>query len=176
MKISKRSATFPLGLISVDWLPSSIDLPEEVRSNPIFDQVDGHGPLPLLAPLTIQFRGPPCYIENAPFKAAFQCHPSVPKASIPFEVKYSIWNKTSTHQVLSISLGGDENDQEILVCGIMNGELRLAPNEAQNICYMAIASRPGLLQLPQVDIVSTRFNSWVVHESGENGRPVCILP
>lgn len=178
MKIEKPSATLPLGNITVDWLPLSINLPDEVRAHPGFDDVDAHGPLALATPSSLRFQGPSCYIEKAPFGTSFQCNPAVPKASVPFEVKYNILNKTNTHQVLSVSLDGspEENQQEILVCGLLNGELRLAPNEAQSFSYTAVATRPGMTKLPQVYIASSRYNSWVVNETADSSRPVCIMP
>ena len=91
MKNKKRSSTFPVGIVAVDWLPQEIALPDEV-STQVGQEVKAHGPLALLSPATVKFRGPMCYIEKAPFSTTFKCSPPVPIVSVPFEVKYSITN------------------------------------------------------------------------------------
>lgn len=175
----KRSATFPLGNIAIDWLPKQIALPDEAKAA-LGPEVEAHGPLVLASPIPMKFRGPLCYIEKAPFKTLFQCQPPVPKVAVPFHVNYSITNKTDTHQKLAVALNGQpgsgQKSQDILICGLLGGDLRLAPHETKMLSYTAIATRPGMTNLPAVSISSARFNAWVVHEGGENARPLCILP
>lgn len=179
MKNKNRSATFPLGIIAVDWLPRQIELPDEVTCH-VGEEAKAHGPLALSSPRPVKFLGPMCYIEKAPFKTTFKCFPSVPKVSVPFEVNYSITNDTSAHQQLSVVLDGIqkglETHQDILVCGLVKGDLRLAPYETQILSYTAIATKPGMTTLPFVGVSSCRYNSWVVYERAENARPLCILP
>ena len=180
MKDKKRSATFPLGLVAVDWNPRGFALPDEVIRQVGFN-VKGHGPLVLGSPLTAMFQGPKCYIEKAPFKTTFQCTPPVPKVSIPFEINYSITNDTNTHQQLSVVLDGVQNEdteyaQDVMVCGLVRGSLRLAPFETQHLSYVAIATKPGMTTLPPVCVSSSRYSSWVVNERVDNARPVCIMP
>ena len=174
MKNKFRSCTFPLGLISIDWRPRQVELPPEAQNS----EIKCHGPLTLSTPITAQFLGPPCYIEKAPFRATFKCSPSVPKASIPFEVKYSIANATNAQQMLTVSLNdqSSHDSHDLLVCGLLNGDLRLAPFETQMFSYTAIATKPGMTILPTLKMSSSRYNSWVVNEDAENAKPLCILP
>lgn len=181
MTNTKRSITFPLGNISVDWLPKQIDLPEEARAV-LGPEIQAHGPLVSPSPLPVRFKGPLCYIEKAPFKTAFQCRPPVPKVSVPFEVHYSITNDTETHQRLVVALdSGSEFSpgqqiQDILVCGSLGGTIRLAAFETIVLTYSAIATKPGMTTLPAVNVSSARFNAWIVHERGGNSRHLCVLP
>ena len=177
MKNEKRSSTFPLGIVAVDWLPKKMELPQEVTRQ-IGEEDKSHGPLALQSPATAKFLGPMCYIEKAPFKTSFTCSPSVPQVSVPFEVKYSITNVTNTHQQLSVVLDGiqKEDKDDVLVCGLVNGDLRLAPFETQMLSYIAMGTRPGMTTLPNVCVSSSRYNSWVVNEREGNARPLFINP
>lgn len=178
--ISKKlSATFPLGNVAVDWLPKQIALPDEAKAA-LGPEIEAHGPLVLASPIPMKFKGPLCYIEKAPFKTQFQCQPPVPKVAVPFHVDYSITNETDTHQNLVLALDGQpgsgQKSQDILICGLLGGDLRLAPHETKMLSYTVIATRSGMTNLPAVSISSARFNAWVVNERKENARPLCILP
>ena len=104
----------------------------------------------------------------------------MPKVSVPFEVNYTITNDTETHQRLAVALDGQpgsgQKSQDILVCGLLGGDLRLAPAETKLLSYTAIATRPGMTTLPLVSVSSVRYSSWVVREGGENARALCIMP
>ena len=179
MKNRHRSATFPLGLLNIEWLPQQIELPKEVHSLAANLDLHVHGPLALSTPISVKFRGPLCYIERAPFRTTFECTPPVPRVSDPFEVAYNIKNDTKVNQRLSVALHGQQNasnHHEILVCGLMNSDLRLGPYERQKLSYTAIATKPGMTVLPEIYISSARYNSWIVKEGSDNARPLCVLP
>ena len=177
MKNEKRSSTFTLGVVAVDWLPKKMELPKEVTQQ-IGEEDKAHGPLALQSPATVKFLGPMCYIEKAPFKSSFKCSPSVPQVSIPFEVTYTITNVTNTHQQLAVVLDGiqKEHKEDVLVCGLVNGALRLAPFETQMLSYIALGTRPGMATLPNVCVSSSRYNSWVVNEREGNSQRLFINP
>ena len=177
MKNEERSGDFPLGVVAVDWRPKSIELPSDVTKH-IGGEMTAHGPLRLSSSSTVKFLGPTCSIEKAPFETTFKCSPSVPQVSVPFEVKYSITNVTNTHQHLSVVLDGMQkhHKHDVFVCGLVNGDLRLAPSETQTLSYIAIATRPGMTTLPKVSVSSSRYSSWVLNEGKENARPLFVNP
>jgi hypothetical protein len=173
-----HSATRSLGSVSVDWLPIKIDLPEEAKD--VLGQDDcQHGPLVLASPTSAKFRGPMSSIEKAPFKVTFHCVPCIPHVSVPFDVHYIVTNDTSYHQLLSVVLDSQQQQEikpKLLTCGFVSRDLRLAPRETKLVSYTAIATRPGTMALPSAYIASIRYNAWVVNEGLTNQRQLCILP
>lgn len=163
-----------LGVLDVDWIPTPLQLPTEVLMNPLsaVGAIDAHGPLVLEKPSKIQFRGPPFYIESAPFAAKLSDMPSSPSIANPFDVSYQIENKTGLHQHLTIRMqpAGSEG---LLLCGTTAGELNLGPNETLSLTYNMLATRPGLLFLPSLEVVSSRYRSWVIHDKKQE---IYVLP
>ncbi|CAB9526622.1 trafficking protein particle complex [Seminavis robusta] len=168
-----QSATSSLGAVALDWLPIKIELPDEAKSAL---SIDHHGPLVLKSPPAAKFRGPMSYVEKTPFKVSFHCVPCIPRASVPFEVNYRVTNDTNFHQRLSVALDSPKGKPQVLTCGIVSGDLRLAPHETKVVSYTAIATKPGQCALPSAYFASTRYNSWVVNEGLENQRHLCVVP
>lgn len=174
-----------LGVIEVEWLPKMLPLPLEIASNPLAAAagIKAHGPLVLSTPSVVRFRGPPFYIESAPFNAEMIKCSEVPSASRPFEIGYMIQNNTISHQHLTIKLHtfpivdgmqGSEGDS-LLLAGTVQGDLTLNPNEVRTLSYTFLAIRPGLFKLPALEVLSTSYNTYVVQEQGKN-REVFVLP
>jgi hypothetical protein len=178
----KGGVTAPFGALSVDWLPSPIALPEEVPQGSIgLGGIETHGPLVLGSPSTVSVVGPNCYIENTPFEAKLQSVPSAPKVAVPFKLSYQIKNKTSLHQTLSVNMtdaffGGDAQSDGLLISGLVDGELCLAPDEEQILSYTVLGLRAGKIALPSLQISSGRYKSWVIHEGRALNRPLYIFP
>jgi hypothetical protein len=171
-----------LGAILVDWLPSTIQLPDDVQGDSTgLDGVSAHGPLALGTPSTMSFVGPTCYIESTPFEAKLQSIQSTPKVAVPFEVNYQIKNKTKVHQMLWVSMndasaGEDVSTDGLLISGMINGELCLAPDEEQLLSYTVLALRAGKAALPSLRVSSERYKTWVINEDRTCNRPLYIFP
>ena len=174
-----------LGIVEVDWAPVPLILPEETAlgSKLTMGSIETHGPLALQSPATMRFRGPPCYIESAPFEAKVTRMPSSPSVVTPFEVCYGIENKTDSHQCLTMYLdapplndGSSSPRDGLVVSGSTSGELSLGPNEYHTLTFTFLATRPGPLELPGLHIASSRYNSWVIKEDGATRNQVYILP
>jgi hypothetical protein len=178
----KGGVTSSLGAILVDWLPSTIHLPDEVQKDSTgLDGIKAHGPLALETPSTMSFAGPLCYIESTPFEAKLQSVPSAPKVAVPFEVNYQIKNKTKVHQTLSVSMnessaGAAVQSDGLLISGMINGELYLAPDEEQCLSYTVLALRAGKAALPSLRVSSARYKSWVINDDRGCNRPLYIFP
>lgn len=173
---SDKFFSFPLGFVKIEWMPELLKVDEDVR---ILHGIDHHGPLILDTPLTLYFRGPTANIMNAPFEVNFQCIPSTPNVAVPFQVVYVIKNKTKISQNLFALL--DEHSgttsEDILVCGLVKGDISLAPSETQAFSYTALATRSGRTSLPSLSISSTRYNTRVVDEVAQSDtRSLFVLP
>ena len=161
-----------LGGVAVEWAP--ITLPA------IDDNI--HGPLPLLNPSRIRFRGPRCYVERAPFEAKLLFFPDFPKVAVPFEVKYCIKNQTPYSQKLSLFMSeahpSDNVDASdtVLVSGFVSGEVQLAPSESRVLCYSALAMRAGKTPMPALSVSSLRYKSWVINDGQDKPRHFYVLP
>ncbi|GAX19945.1 hypothetical protein FisN_1Lh584 [Fistulifera solaris] len=174
-----------LGVIEVEWLPKAIPLSPDITKDPsaVAAGIDAHGPLALDAPSIVRFRGPPFYIESAPFIAEMVQCSEVPYATKPFEIAYKILNNTALHQHLTIKLhalpivdGGKASDDDgILLAGTVQGDLTLNPHEMRTLSYTLLALRPGLIQLPAFEILSTRYNTYVVQEHGKS-KEIFVMP
>lgn len=188
-----------LGILSVDWSPIALPLPKEVIENRGSRTVKGegaersHGPLPLSGgSSTLKFLGPNCHVERAPFEAVLQSFPPAPKVAVPFEVKYRLTNRTALHQKLLVSMS-DSNPEDdagdggghpsssstsdgVLVSGMVNGELLLAPAETRTLRYTALATRAGKTPMPAVTVKSVRHGSWVINDGPSNVRHFFVLP
>lgn len=174
-----------LGIMEVEWLPKKLLLPPEVASDPLSaaEGIEAHGPLVLSTPPIVRFRGPPFYIESAPFDAELVKYSDAPTVSKPFEVAYKIQNNTISHQHLTIKLhtlpivDGVKplEDDGLLIAGTVQGALTLNPREVRTLSYTYLAVRPGHFKLPALEVMSARYNAWVVHEQGKNNE-VFVLP
>jgi len=174
-----------LGSLLVDWRPSTLDLPKECIPLSSFAGFHAHGPLALVVPCTTRFRGPPCYVERAPFEVKAVNFPSSLSAATPFDVKYVITNTTNMHQELKIRMGGSSDQFEgsvakvggLLVAGFTQGQLALGPSEQQTFSFTIIASRPGEVALPALQISSSRYQRWIINDGdGVSRKRVFVLP
>ena len=176
----KGSVSASLGVISVDWVPTTIELPEEVASTGFADSLVSHGPMQLTTPSNCRFMGPPCYIENAPFETALEKLPSSLQVAVPFDITYRIKNKTSQDQTLKVHLDESEpatdGSHGFLVSGLINGDISIGPFETYTLSYTALATRTGKMRVPQVRVSSERFRTWVIQESSITRRSLFIMP
>jgi hypothetical protein len=176
----KGSVSSWLGVISVDWMPSTLRLPDEAKAGGLADSITSHGPLRLNTPPTCRFMGPPCYIENAPFETKMEKVPSALRVAVPFDVTYHIKNKTSLYQKLKVVLN-DADPANIeahgfLITGLVNGEIALGPFESHTLSYTALATRAGKIWMPQVGVSSNRYKTWVIQEAPSTRRTLFISP
>lgn len=166
-----------LGRLCVEWKPTSLPLPREALTDTaVFGSILSHGPLRLDTPASIRFSGPVCWVESAPFEAKVESAPSAPRTGVPFEVLYSIKNKTNSHQSLAVNVldpaqwyGADG----LLFSGMTHGELNLGPLETQKLSFTALASRSGKAKLPALQVSSNQFKTWVIKDTHKD---VWILP
>jgi hypothetical protein len=176
----KGSVSTSLGVISVDWIPTPLELPKEVTAGGSIDSVGAHGPLSLTTPCTCRFMGPPCYIENAPFETMVDGLSSSPRVAVPFDVTYRIKNKTSIDQKLKVFLNNSAAESEdsdgFLVSGLVNGEVSLGPLESHTLSYTMLATRTGAIPMPKFCISSDRYNTRIVGDSASSRRAVFVLP
>jgi hypothetical protein len=170
----KGSVSHHLGVVCVDWSPIAIALPTEVFST---RALRAHGPLVLDSTATIKFRGPPCYVESAPFEAVMMVNPVSPRVTFPFELSYRITNKTNNHQKLLVSVTErtDGDVDALIVAGILNCEIWLSPFETQSLTYTAIATKAGKTALPAISIACERYKTWVIND-GSSNRDLFVLP
>lgn len=176
----KGSVSTSLGVVSVDWIPTPLDLPKEVMAGGSIDSVDAHGPLSLTTPCTLRFMGPPCYIENAPFETMVEGLLSSPRVAVPFDVTYRIKNKTSIDQKLKVFLNNSAPESKdsdgFLVSGLVDGDVSLGPLESHALSYTILATRTGTIPMPKFCISSDRYNTWIVDDSTSTRRSVFVLP
>lgn len=195
-ELHQQHVSTRMGALAIDWCPVPLEIPTEAST--ILGT--GHGPLKLSSPLSMELAGPFCYIESAPFETRLESVPSAPRVAIPFQVSFSILNKTGLLQKLSVVLadsssssssaaaGGDgaasatvkfeqpEDHHGILIAGLVNGEITLSPFERQTLSYTALATRAGETYLPALSVTSLRYNSFVIREEHMTGRSMFILP
>ena len=169
-----------IGAISIHWQPSPLELSEEVKFMKEDSFAGSHGPLKLLRPATCQFSGPLCCIESAPFEAKAEHLPDVIQVAAPFEVTYSIRNKTPVDQELEMRLQdssspGDVSNNSFLISGLVNKRTSLGPFESHSFSYTAVPMKVGQLELPSISISSKRYKTWVIREALER-RSIFVLP
>ena len=151
-----------LGVFCVDWAPKPLLVPPAAKS---IVNIEYHGPLPLDEKSTMAFRGPKCHIERAPFETSVVIYPSAPRVGTPFDVVFSIVNKTLVHQLVSVSLQDTPGKADLLVAGFVNGDLRLSPQATQLLSYTVIATKSGEVSVPPISIASSRYKTWLVRSS-----------
>jgi len=176
----KERLAASLGTISIHWQPSSIELPEELKVMRDDDLWGNHGPLKLCKPSICCFRGPICYIENAPFEAKADRLPTSLYIATPLEVTYRIRNKTPLDQDVEMLLTdssspSNESNESFLISGLVNKRTSLGPYESHSFSYTAVPMKVGEVDLPAISISSKRYKTWVVHEAMER-RSIYVLP
>jgi len=169
-----------LGTLSIHWQPSSMKLSEEVKFMKEDSFAGSHGPLKLRRPATCHFSGPLCYIESAPFDAKAEHLPDSIQIAAPFDVTYSIRNKTPIDQEVEMLLQdssspGDESNDAFLISGLVNKRTSLGPFESRSFSYTAVPMKVGQVDLPSISISSKRYRTWIVRESSER-RSIYVLP
>lgn len=180
----KESISTRLGVIWVDWHPVQIPLHDDMpEGSSQMERLGSHGPLRLSEPPTLKFRGPPCYIESAPFETVLESMPPSPRVATPFEMSYRISNKTGMQQKLSVLMSDESEERErrsvsegVLVSGLINGDITLAPFESQTLSYTALATKAGKITLPALAISSDRYKTWLVKDQQEGCREIFVLP
>lgn len=177
-----------LGVVWVDWFPVLIPAQDKMvgtaglSSGSTGRPLPPHGPLCMKEPATVKFRGPPCYVENAPFETVLESLPPSPRVAIPFEMTYRISNKTGMHQKLSVLMSdqssedGNRNSEGVLVSGLVKGDLLLGPFESQTLSYTALATKAGKTTMPGLSISCDRWKTWVVKDMLNTSRVVFVMP
>lgn len=184
---SNENVTIPLGIVSVEWKPVSLSLPDESIPNgssfPKDDYGFSHGPLCLPDVAPIKFYGPQCHVLNAPFSAKLVHGPSAPKVGTPFRVSYQITNRTAKSQSLMLSMNDSPrddsqypSDNQLLVTGKMKTELQIAPFEEKSISFTFMSMVAGKVIRPPLCASSGRHQSWVINENESNARFFFVLP
>ena len=181
LEYREDSLTTPIGTISVHWNPSPIGLVEDL---PFInkDNFSGrHGPLQLERSSVCRFSGPFCRIESAPFEVLPGSLPESIKVAVPFEVTYSIRNKTPVDQELEMILNdslapNDESSKdEFLTGGLAHEKTSLQPFESYSFSYTTIPMKVGKVDLPPISVFSRRFRTWIIRESIDR-RSIYVVP
>ena len=180
-EFKKGSVSSSLGVISVDWQPTHLAVPDEVADQKVLGGISGHGPLLLESASTCRFMGPPCYIEHAPFHAVLGSLPTCPKVAVPFDISYRIRNKTHLVQKLLIHVDEQEVSdatelEGLILSGLVKGDVQVGPGEEYILTYSAIPTRTGTLSLPKLSIASDRHKTWIVNESLGSRRSLFVIP
>jgi hypothetical protein len=177
-----RGTSSTLGSVLVDWLPSTLELPDEpgVNSSALGD-IRAHGPLALRTPSRIRFMGPRCFVNSAPVEAELIDISHRLSVGTPFELTYRIRNKSCRPQMVTACLrdGSDgENDaarRSFVVSGLISGDLSLGPLEERLLSFTAIPTRAGEASLPLLELSSSRDRSVVFHK-GTSRANLFVLP
>jgi hypothetical protein len=74
------------------------------------------------------------------------------------------------------SAGEDVSTDGLLISGMINGELCLAPDEEQLLSYTVLALRAGKAARPSLRVSSERYKTWVINEDRTCNRPLYIFP
>jgi hypothetical protein len=176
----KGSIYSSLGCISVDWKPAKLVIPEEVSSSAFADLITEHGPLQLTSLSTCSFKGPSCYVENAPFEVRLERSLASPRVAMPFDITYRIKNKTKLHQTLQVFFSDKEFEDNrsvgFLISGLVDAKVSLGPYEVFDLAYTVIATRSGKIWMPQVSVSSDRYKTWVIKEAPSDKTMLFILP
>jgi hypothetical protein len=168
-----------LGNLLADWLPSSLNLPEDNGScnSKLLGGINGHGPLALDSPATIRFRGPTCLINKVPFRVErLDIEPDISVGS-PFEINFRIFNSTDLNQTLHVALGGvpSFNDNGLIITGLLAGDMNIGPLKNLIVSYTVLATRPGEIVLPAIKVASERYKTLVI-DSDRTLRRIFVLP
>lgn len=171
-----QAASAPLGAVSIAWTPIPLPKPDHIsESSPDDEFARKHGPLPIKDLPPYKRTGPIFYVEATPFDASFETVPSMPRVSVPFEVRYTVKNKTKTQQRVQISMTESADaTNSMLVSGIINCDLLLGPDESKCLRYTLLVTKVGRIDLPALSISSLRFDTWII-KSGNQGS-IYVLP
>lgn len=167
--------TIPLGVISVNWKPSSLNLPD---GQTIKDDEFGstHGPLCLSSVSPMIFHGPQCKVLSSPFSAKLLKCPSTPKVGVPFAVKYQITNKTAKSQSLVLNLNDSQDEQQLLGTGKSKEESQLAPFEAKTFSFTFMSMVAGNVGRPSLTVSSSRHQTYVINETHMPHQTLFVMP
>jgi len=178
-KIEKMA---PLGVISVNWKPVSLPLPDMSTLADASARADEfgwtHGPLVLPNLTPIIFYGPQCQVLDAPFKAKLLKCPSMPKVGSPFCISYQVSNHTAISQslVLNLAQEGDQMDPLLLCTGKIKEEIQMAPFEEKTFSFTFMSMVAGKILRPPLTVSSARHQTWVINETRMSSRYLFVMP
>ena len=168
-----KNETIPLGIISVDWKPASLNLPPDdqtpISTNDEFGYTHGPLSLPNLAPMV--FCGPLCQVLPSPFSAKLLKCPSTPKVGVPFAITYQVTNKTAKCQTLVLRMNDTQDGDtagggpQLLGTGKLKEESLLAPFEEKTFSFTFMSMAAGQVMRPPLTISSGRHQSWIINEA-----------
>ena len=204
-----------LGTISIHWQPVPFLLPDDIKmTRNDIDDTSGsilaghHGPLKLSSSSIIsnnrplsntntscvaRFRGPLCYIETAPFEAKMKRLPDSIQIAVPFDLSYTITNKTPMYQEIDMVLHDDDNNallnntdhqkqrslttntstctniditpSSFLIGGQnQQSSVSLGPNESLSFSFTLVPMKVGEISLPSISISSLHYKTWIIHD------------
>jgi len=162
--------TTRFGAVILDWVPISFSIADGISCGCHDECAAYHGPLPITSLYRAKFLGPVCYVEVTPFDAFKQTVPPIPKICSPFEMRYTISNKTELYQKIRVAMnaGGDDAPSDgVLVSGIISGEINLGPMEEKEFSYLMMFTTAGKSKLPTIHVSSVRYGTWIIHEGKE---------
>jgi len=180
--------TIPLGIISVNWKPVSLHLPDDATladTRATADEFGStHGPLSLSNLTPMIFYGPQCQVLNAPFKAKLLKCPSMPKVGTPFCISYQVSNQTAKSQSLRLSLNdaqdgdqtGPSSNPQLLSTGKLKEEMQMAPFEEKTFSFTFISMVAGKILRPPLTVSSGRHETWVINETLMSSRYLFVMP
>ena len=174
----------PLGVISVEWKPASLPLPENQTSTDITDDFKGvHGPLSLPKVAPMVFYGPQCQVLPSPFTAKLLKCPSTPKVGNPFCISYQVTNRTAKSQTLLLRLDEEQDgaaanssSPQLLGSGKVKEELQMAPFEEKTFSFTYICMVAGKVLRPPLTVSSGRHQTWVINETAMSSRHLFVMP
>jgi hypothetical protein len=164
-----------LGSLAIDFTPLPLPLPREIAFlHRVANYPENHGPLPIQDLQPLERMSQTFCIEASPFSASFETIPSIPTVASPFEVLYTITNKTNNHQRVRISMIESEDTVSgMLVSGMINGHLVLGPREAKHVSYSILISNVGEAVLPALNVFSLRYNAYIIKNCS---RSIFVMP
>lgn len=176
--------SIPLGVISVDWKPVSLSLPE--GSAPIIND-DGfgsaHGPLQSSKQTPMIFHGPQCKVLDSPFMAKLLKCPATPKVGTPFCISYLVTNKSGRSQKVVVRLNDEKVENafsqpgpQLLGTGKLKEEVEMAPFEEKVFSFTFISMLAGKVLRPSLNVSSSRHQTWVVNETLLSPRYLFVMP
>lgn len=173
--VVERHSTARLGYVLVDWRPCPLKVNTADEFPGIESATNVHGPMVLAEPSTIRFPGPNCHVERTPFSVSVDASPDCPVAGVPFEVVYTLTNNTNQHQAVYVQIKEETESSDWLMSGRTSGKLNMGPEEQQKLLFSFTAMRPGGMALPQLQVSTDRFDSWIVNEE-TSARLLNVMP
>lgn len=173
---SPKMTSVSLGEVKVEFRPLSIKHESSVLSYDTDDKYLSYfGPLPVDDLPHFRQKGPLCYVEDAPFNTKIEMNPSSPKVGMPFEIYYTIQNKTELQQKIKLSIVESEGlSSGLLLSGHINTDFILDRFEKKVIQYSFISTQVGVVPLPIFNVSSLRSNTWIFRGSGRSS--VFVFP